>query len=387
VTPVGNTPLDDVPLEGRLASGEAVLIRLSAGRIDSIEPAPDGGHGGRRILPGLVDLQVNGYGGLDVNAPDLTTDTVHGLAVAQARAGVTAFCPTIITAPKERIVAALRVIARARAEDPFTRDAIPCVHVEGPHLCADDGPRGAHDATCLRPPDLDEFHRWQAACDGLVGIVTLAPELERAAAYIAGLARTGVIPAIGHTAATPAQIRAAVGAGARLSTHLGNGTYEMLRRHPNHLWTQLAADELSAGFIADGHHLPADTFTAMVRAKGVARSVLVSDSAALAGCPPGEYTTPVGGRVTITADGRLTLAGGDLLAGSARSLDQCLAWAVGHAGLKLPDAAAMASANPNRLLGRLAAIAPGHRADLVVLDDHLRVELTVVAGRVFRPAY
>jgi N-acetylglucosamine-6-phosphate deacetylase len=334
----------------------------------------------RWVLPGLVDLQVNGHGGLDVNAEGLTTDTVHRLAIAQARAGITAFCPTIITASERRIVEALGVIALARAEDSFTRGAIPCVHVEGPHLCAEDGPRGAHDPAYLRPPDLAEFRRWQDACDGLVGIVTLAPELPGAPAYIAELAARGVIPAIGHTAATPDQITAAVKAGARMSTHLGNGAHAMIRRHPNYLWAQLAADELSAGFIADGHHLPADTFTAMVRAKGVGRSVLVSDSAALAGCPPGEYPTPVGGRVTITDDGRLTLTGSDLLAGSARSLAECLAWAVTRGGLPLADAVTMASANPNRLLGRRDT------ADLVVLNDRLEVELTVVGGRPFRPA-
>ena len=161
-----------------------------------------------------------------------------------------------------------------------------------------------------------------------------------------------------------------------MSTHLGNAAHELIRRHPNYLWTQLAADDLTAGFIADGHHLPADTFTVMVRAKGVGRSVLVSDSAALAGCPPGDYTTPVGGSVTITDDGRLTLTGTDLLAGSARLLNECAAWAVDRAGLPLADVVTMASTNPNRLLARPTEIGVGHPADIIVLNDRLQVELT-----------
>jgi hypothetical protein len=125
----------------------------------------------------------------------------------------------------------------------------------------------------------------------------------------------------------------------------------MVRRHPNHLWAQLAEDRLAASLIADGHHLPADTFAVMLRAKGVDRVVLVSDSVALTGCPPGGYITPVGGAVTVHPDGRLTLTGSELLAGSGRDLLDCVEWATTAAGLDLPTASRLAATNPARLLG------------------------------------
>ena len=230
------------------------------------------------MAPGFVDLQVNGYGGLDFNSGDLDADQVVELVTRQWDQGVTSLCPTLVSAPEDRITGALAVVAQARRADPLVRHAIPCVHVEGPYLSPEDGPRGAHDVAALRLPDLAELERWQRAGDGLVGIVTLAPELPGAVRYVRAASSAGVIIAIGHTAATAEQIVAAADAGARLSTHLGNGCHLMVPRHPNHLWAQLAEDRLQASFIADGHHLPAATLTAMVRAKGVDRSVLVSDS-------------------------------------------------------------------------------------------------------------
>ncbi|GAA3659229.1 N-acetylglucosamine-6-phosphate deacetylase [Nonomuraea antimicrobica] len=333
------------------------------------------------VLPGLVDLQVNGYCGHDFNADDLTTGDVAALVRELWKRGTTTLCPTIITAPEDKITRNLRVIAAAREADPLVGHAIAAVHVEGPYLSPEDGPRGAHDAAHLRDPDLAEFGRWQEASGGLVRIVTLAPERPGALDYIAELARRGVIASIGHTAATPAEIEAAVRAGARLSTHLGNGAHALIRRHPNYLWTQLAADALTATFIADGHHLPADTFTAMLRAKGIGRALLVSDSVALAGCAPGDYTTPVGGRITVGEDGRVTLPGGELLAGSGSSLIECVAWAVARTEVELGTAVRLAAANPARLLrtarGRLE---PGAPADLIVTTPDLSVLRTFVNG-------
>lgn len=161
----------------------------------------------------------------------------------------------------------------------------------------------------------------------------------------------GVHIAIGHTHAEPAQITAVVDAGARLCTHLGNGAHPVLPRHPNLLWTQLAEDRLTAGFIADGHHLPADTLTAMIRAKGLTRSLLVSDAVALAGMPPGRYQTPVGGSVELSADGRLAQTDTPLLAGAARSLADGVAQAVISARLGLGEAVALATQNPGRFVG------------------------------------
>ncbi len=254
------------------------------------------------LAPGLVDLQVNGYGGLDLNGPDLSIDLIDRLTASLAALGTTTFQPTIITASEAAITRALVVIAEARRKLPRVRAAIPAVHVEGPHISPLDGARGAHPLDHVRPPDADEFARWQEACGGLVGMVTLSPEYDEAPAYIAALERRGIHVSLGHMAATADQVRAAVEAGARLSTHLGNGAAATLPRHPNFIWAQLAEDRLTASFICDGHHLPADTFNAMLRAKGLDRAVLVSDSVALAGMPPGLYDQPVGGEVEVTAE-------------------------------------------------------------------------------------
>jgi N-acetylglucosamine-6-phosphate deacetylase len=332
------------------------------------------------LLPGLVDLQVNGYGGHDVNGPEVTADEVVALVHAVARTGTTTVVPTVITAVEADIVRSLRAVAEARARDEATRRAVPCVHVEGPHISAEDGPRGAHPAEHVRAPDPAEFDRWQEACDGLVGIVTLSPHHPEALAYTEHVTRSGAIVAIGHTHASPDEVRAVADAGARMSTHLGNGAHGLLARHPNYLWAQLADDRLTAGFIADGHHLPADTLTAMLRAKGLDRSFLVSDSVALAGMPPGEYTSPVGGSVELSADGRLSVAGTPYLAGAARSLADGLAQAVRMTGIGLGHAVRLATANPGRFVGGRGRLVPGAQADLVLVDRELRVQRVVAAG-------
>jgi N-acetylglucosamine-6-phosphate deacetylase len=209
---------------------------------------------------------------------------------------------------------------------------------------------------------------------------TVAPELPGALELIRSLTLQGLIVAIGHTSCTAQDVTRAVDAGARLSVHLGNGAPAVLARHPNHLWEQLADDRLAASFIADGHHLPAATLTAMLRAKGVERSILVSDSTAFTGMPPGEYEAHIGGRVALTGDRRLSMAGTPYLAGSAVGLVDCVAGAVRHGGVSLGQAVQMASANPNGLLGRAGgAVRVGAPADVTVLAyDADRTRLEVV---------
>lgn len=304
-----------------------------------------------RRAPGLVDLQVNGFRGFDVNADDVSPETIATLARELWREGVTSFLPTVITASEEKILHVLETIAAARQLDPLIAHSIAGIHVEGPYLNHEDGPRGAHELCHLRDPSTDELDRWQHASAGLVRIVTLAPERPGSLQYIAHAGSQGVRVSIGHCAPDGETVRAAALAGATLSTHLGNGTHAVLPRHPNHVWAQLAADGLTAMFIADGHHLPADALTAMIRAKGISRSILTSDSAALAGAPSGVYQTPVGGSVTVEDDGRLSLTGTTLLAGSGASLRECLAWSRTHLPFDEEELLDMASRNPARMLG------------------------------------
>ncbi|NYF89900.1 amidohydrolase family protein [Tunturiibacter empetritectus] len=334
------------------------------------------------LSPGLVDLQVNGCSEFDVNAQQLTPGTITDLVDAMLSRGVTCFAPTIITAPEDKICHALSVIADARRSHPRAAACIPFVHVEGPHISPLYGYRGAHPADAVRPPSIAEFERWQQASGGIVGMVTLSPHFEESCAYIAALAKQGIHVAIGHTHASPEEIRRAIDAGARLVTHLGNGIAPEIPRHRNAIWSLLADDRVSATFIADGHHLPPDVLKVMLRAKTLQHSVLVSDSVALAGMPPGTYSTPVGGRVELRPDGKLCVFGSELLAGATASLAQCIGTLVRTSDVLLHEALAMATTNPGKLVGGRGQFTTGFRADLLRFSwqDSILIEDVWLAG-------
>ncbi len=347
------------------SSGNALEVTIIDGRIQAI--APSSTEEAPWLSPGFIDLQVNGYLGSDVNSDDIGPDVMLALTSKMLALGVTTFLPTIITASEEKIIRALRAIAEARRASPHVAHAVPFVHVEGPFISPQDGPRGAHALEHVRPASLAEFTRWQAACGDLVGMVTVSPHSDSALEFISALANKGIVVAIGHSHATPAQIHAAADAGATLSTHLGNGLGSPLPRHPNLLWAQLAEDRLAATFIADGHHLPMDTFKSMVRAKGIDRSILVSDAVALGGMPVGIYQAGVGGAVEVTADGRVIDAtGGRFLAGAYRPLTAGIAHAATIDGISLGGAIQMATENPGRFVDRRGTLQIGAEADLVL---------------------
>jgi len=299
-------------------------------------------------LPGLFDLQVNGFAGVDFNSRDLTGDAV-GQALERMRAtGVTRCLPTLITGPFDLFASCVRVLTTV--DDP----AIAGIHMEGPYISPADGARGAHPVAHIVPASRDDFDRRQEACDGRIRLVTLAPEVPGAIALIEYLVQSGVRVAIGHTAASPQAIAAGVAAGATLATHLGNGCPQMLPRHPNPIWELLAADQVLISLIVDGHHLPGSTVKAMVRAKGPERTILVTDAIAAAGCTPGQYA--IGGVVCeLGADGRVSLPGTPYLAGSALTMDQAIGNTVRFVGVTLEDAIEMASTTPARWLGDTAA--------------------------------
>jgi N-acetylglucosamine-6-phosphate deacetylase len=298
-----------------------------------------------------MDIQVNGFAGYDPNAADADASTTAAMVRALWPEGVSGSCITICTESEPHILDNLRAIAAACDADPHVAASVIGIHVEGPHISPEDGPRGAHPLRQVRPPDIAEYRRWQEAADGRIRIITLSPEYEGAIPYIRTIVADGVVASIGHTAATGEQIRAAVDAGARWSTHLANGAHDLIRRHPNYIWDQLAEDRLSAGFIFDGHHLPPAVMKTVLRAKGVERTILVSDVVSMAGLPPGRYTAFDGGQIDLLPNGRLELAGTPYLAGSATALPTCIANAVRYAGATLPDAIRMVTANPSRLLG------------------------------------
>lgn len=377
-------------LEGR-STDDAGLVRVTVddGVIAAIEHL-GGSSTADWISPGWMDLQVNGFEGHDPNAVGVTPDVTVQMVRALWHHGVTAVCPTVITNAEEHMLAALRAVDAACEADPLVASSIPGIHVEGPHIATEDGPRGAHPLAHVRPPDPEEYLLWQDAAGGRIRIITVSPEYDEALGYIEGIVADGVIASIGHTAATGEQIRAAVDAGATWSTHLGNGAHAMIPRHPNYIWDQLAEDRLMAGFIFDGHHLPPPVMQTMIRAKGLERCILVSDALHVAGLEPGEYSLPDGASVTLQPSGRLELTGTPFLAGCATGLPTCVSNAVRYAGLSIADAVRTVTRNPSSLLGLGPdaghdSLRIGARANLTVFrqDPHdllLSIVTTVVDG-------
>jgi N-acetylglucosamine-6-phosphate deacetylase len=378
----------DLVLTGRSAEdGRAVRLTVRDGRIASIE-RDDVATGDVWVSAGWTDSQINGYGGHDPNAAGADGAVVSAMVRALWPEGVTGSCVTICTESAPRMLEGIRSIAEACEQDPLAAASIVGIHVEGPHLAREDGPRGAHPLRHIRPPDIDEYRRWQDAAGGRIRIVTVAPEYDEVIPYIRAVVADGVLVSIGHTAASGDQIRAAVDAGARWSTHLGNGAHAVIRRHPNYIWDQLAEDRLTASFIADGIHVPPAFLKAAIRAKQIGRSVLVTDASTPAGSPPGRYQLGAQ-ELELTADGRVVLAGQDRLAGSALRMDDAVANAIRFAGVSLPDAVTMATTNAaraGRVPGRHIGLAGGERADFVRFHfdpstGEVRIQETYLSGR------
>ena len=350
-------------------TGQSLTVEVKDGLIHTVHRAPAAvpATGQGWLAAGLIDLQVNGYAGYDLNDDQVTPETVQALARAMLDSGVTTFLPTLITASEAQLTKALVAVQAARSLDPVVAKMVPYVHVEGPAIAPEDGPRGAHPAAHVRAPSVAEFDRWQQASGSVVGMVTLSPHWPESAAYISHLVASGVHVALGHTDASPAQIVAAVDAGARISTHLGNGMYAMINRRRNPFWAQLVDDRLCASFIADGHHLAPDLLKVMLRSKGLGQSMIVSDATAIGGMSAGHYQASIGGAVTLSANGRLSMDDGSdqYLAGAALPLLAGVANLVRDGGLGLSDALGLATVQPGRWVGGRGLLAPGQPADLI----------------------
>jgi N-acetylglucosamine-6-phosphate deacetylase len=364
-----------------------VAIDVAGGRIAAIRPAAEAAEL-PIVAPGLVDLQINGFGGIEFNDPELTIDKVRQVALSQDQFGVTAMLATCTTDGFDVLRLAHATIARAMSELPEVAHRIRGIHLEGPYISPDDGPRGAHPKAHVRPPDWDEFQRLQDAAGGQIKLLTVSPEYDSAPGFIRRVAASGVLVAIGHTKATSDQITAAVDAGARMSTHLGNGAHPLIRRHPNYIWDQLAEDRLTASLIVDGHHLPSAVVRAMIRAKTPERIVLVSDITSMGGMPPGRYKTGLG-ELEVLESGKLVPAGQpDILAGASLPIHACVANVMRLSGVDLATAIDMASRRPAGLIGLdNRGLDAGAAADLFVFDlprgptEPLSVRQTWHAGR------
>ncbi len=366
----------------RYDTREAIAILLDDdGRISGWERDPRTGPDPLPwVAPGLIDLQVNGFGGRAFNDASLTVDDVRIVSLGLDQFGVTGYCPTATTDSFDALSRTMSVIARACEQDPDVACRVRGIHLEGPYISPEDGPRGAHPRREVRPPNADEFLRLQDAAAGRIRILTLSPEYPDAPAFISRIVGTGVRVAIGHTNATSDQIHAAADAGASLSTHLGNGSHAQIRRHPNYIWDQLADDRLTASLIVDGHHLPAAVVKCLVRAKTAARCILVSDVVSLAGLPPGRYDLPSLGTVDLLADGRTSLAAQpQLLAGAALPITVGIANMLRFSDEPLSSAIEMASLRPSAIVDRPRPwLQIGQPADLVLF--HLSEDLSSAGG-------
>ena len=269
---------------------------------------------------GLFDFQVNGFGGIDFQRDDLTAAEFTHAVDALRKHGTSGIFATLITDEIDLLCRRFAALEKLCAAVPTAGAAILGYHLEGPWLSPTPGYRGAHPAGPMRAPTLTDYERLQAAAQGRLRLITLAPEWPGSAEFITAVTRQGVHVSLGHTNASEAEIDAAIRAGARFCTHLGNGCPLELPRHDNIVQRLLARDELTACFIPDGIHLPKGVLKNFVRAKPTGRVLFTTDAMAGAGAPPGRYT--IGPHlIAVGADGVARQPGEKNFAGSTLTPD------------------------------------------------------------------
>ena len=368
-------------------SGEPILVRFSE-VIEGVDSLVDAVAGtGSYLAPGFIDLQVNGFAGVDYNKTTTTHEQILHSLRAQFATGVTRLYPTLITNSEPELVGCLRNLAAAKEALGHEGRSMEGFHVEGPFISAEDGPRGAHPVRWARKPDIEEYKRWQEAAGGQVRLVTISPEYPEAPAFTEHLVGDGVVISIGHTKANSQQIADCVAAGATMSTHIGNGAHAVMARHPNYIWDQLADDRLTASMIVDGIHLSVPFMKVALRAKSVERAVLVTDAVTPAGCPPGDYMLGEVEVELLPPGDRVVLRGGTRLAGSALKMHDAVSNLMSLVGASLRDAVVMATTNPARV-GRIGCrkrgLSSGDAADFVrftIEGGRLQIADTWLAGK------
>ncbi len=298
---------------------------------------------------GFIDLQVNGGLGISFTSQDLTLEAIRTVTRLLVARGTLAYCPTVITGDPACYRHVLPLFACAM-RDPELAPHLLGIHLEGPFISPEPGAIGVHPRPFVQDPSPAVFDRYQEWAEGHIRILTLAPERPGALDLIRHVTHQGVVASIGHHAASDAQMEQAVTAGARLSTHLGNGCPNLIHRHENPLWWQLACDDLVGLFITDGHHLPADFIKVALRAKTPSHFIVTSDASPLAGLPPGHYET-FGLPVTINAQGKISSEKSQSLAGSSACMLDCMNHLAGLGLLSESELWQVGFQNPARLLG------------------------------------
>jgi len=369
-----------VPGAGEPAIFEPGYVLVADGRVAEVAGgrpprSPDRALSGGYLVPGLIDLQVNGYFG--VNLAEVEAAGWARVARRLPETGATAFLPTLVTAPVAELAGALRHAA-ALAEQPAVGARVLGVHLEGPFLAP--GRAGAHRRDLIVPPSPATVASLLTAGAGVLRVVTLAPEVAGGVAAVAALASAGVVVSVGHSDATARQVAAAADAGARMVTHLFNAQRPLHHREPGVVGQALTDSRLTCGLIAEPSHVgPLACVIAFAAAPG--RICLVTDASAAAGMPPGRYRL---GREPVEVradDDRAPRLADGTLAGSVLGMDRAVANIVA-AGVGLAEAVAAATRVPADLIGRpdLGRLTPGAAADLTWLGDDLRARAAWVAG-------
>ena len=337
------------------------------------------------IAPGLIDNQINGYFNVDFSGNNLSVYDLITAAKAIWKDGVTSFLPTLVTNSNENLLRNFRILDEAIRSNKQLNESIPGFHLEGPYISPDEGFRGAHPLKYIRKPSWDEFNRFQEAAGGRFIQITVAPELEGAMDFISSCSKAGVTVAIGHTNASAEQITQAVECGAKLSTHLGNGCANLINRHKNPLWPQLANDQLTPSIIADGHHLTPEEIRVFYKVKGSDNLILTSDVIFLAGMAPGKYSF-LESEVNLTREGMIINTELNCLAGAFFPLKKGVENIMNFTGCSLTKAINMASINVANIYGlsNRGTLDPGKRADLIQFErngNELLIRKTFLDGK------
>jgi len=384
--PINNcSSFEESTIEGILYSdGKPISIVVEKGEIKGLKRTSTSNDIPKiYVAPGLIDVQINGYMGVDFSGADLTVEGVRKATKALWKAGVTSYFPTIITSDIDLIKKNFTILAKAKA-DPEIGKSIPGFHLEGPYISPVKGFRGAHLKKYIKNPDWEEFQKIQKAAGNGIKLITLAPELDGAIPFIKKCVDSGVIVSLGHHNGSADDVQRAVNAGAKMATHLGNGCANEINRHYNPIWPQLSNDKITASIITDGFHLTKEEVRSFYKAKGIGNTILVSDALDLAGLPPGEYTR--GERTLLLTPDVVKLPKENVLAGAASPISKCVGVMMDYTRCSLQDGIRMASTNPSRMfaLNKLGEIKKGKRADLILFnmkDNKLIVKQTYVDGQ------
>lgn len=370
-------------------TGNPVSVEIKEGKITRVQALEKLSDDSRLvyIAPGLIDNQVNGFAGISFTfgEVELTDEGVVKATKELWKNGITSYLPTLTSSDHELLLKNFAILKKAKS-DAALLGSLPGFHLEGPYISPEDGFRGAHLLQYVRKPDWKEFMALYEASGRNILTVTVAPEIDGAMEFIAKCTAMGITMALGHFNASKAIVDQAVLNGSRICTHLGNGCANMINRHENPLWPQLANDQLMISIIGDGFHLRDEEIATFYKVKGPEKTIITSDVTYFAGLPPGEYKKSNGETIELTKEGKLYYPAQNVLHGSATPIGRGVVNVMNVIGCTLGDVIRMASTNPAKLYGLTdrGEIAPGKRADLILFTigkKDLLIEKTYVAGK------